>query len=64
MIVLIIYLIGVITTAVLLYLSLEKGCKVTVFDLLFGFLLSLCSWIAFIVILLTIYGDKEVFTKK
>jgi len=60
----IIYLSGVIATAVICYFGLEKGCKVTVFDLLFGFLLSLCSWVAFITILLTIYGDKEVFTKK
>lgn len=64
MIALIIYLSGAIATAVLCYLSLEKGCKVTVFDLLFGFLFSLCSWVAFFVILLIIYGDKEVFTKK
>ena len=64
MIGLIIYLSGVIATAVLLYLSLEKGYKVLIFDLLFGFLLSLCTWIAFFIILFIIYGDKEVFTKK
>lgn len=64
MIGLVIYLSGVIATAVLLYLRLEKGYKVIIFDLLFGFLLSLCSWIAFFIILFIIYGDKEIFTKK
>ena len=64
MIALIIYLSGVIATVVLFYRTLEKGCKVTVFELFFGFLLSLCSWVAFISMLFMIYGDKEVFTKK
>lgn len=64
MIALIIYLGGIIATAVICYFSLEKGCKVTVFDLFFGFLLSLCSWVAFVSMLFIIYGDKEVFTKK
>lgn len=64
MIALIIYLIGVIASAVLCYLSLEKGYKVTVFDLLFTFLISLCSWGAFIVTLIFNYGDKVVFIKK
>lgn len=64
MIALIIYLSGIIATAIICYLGLEKGCKVTVLDLLFGFLFSLFSWVAFITILFIIYGDKEVFTKK
>ena len=64
MIALIIYLSGVIATAVLYYCTLEKGCKVTVFELFFSLLLSLCSWVAFILMLFIIYGDKEVFTKK
>ena len=64
MIGLIIYLSGVIATAILCYFGLEKGYKVTVFELFFALLLSLCSWVAFISILFIIYGDKEVFTKK
>lgn len=64
MIGLVIYLIGVIATAVLCYLSLEKGYKVTVFDLFMGFLVSLCSWGAFITLVFIIYNDKVVFIKK
>ena len=64
MIGLFIYLSGVIVTVVLFYRTLEKGCKVTVFELFFSLLLSLCSWVAFVSMLFIIYGDKEVFTKK
>ena len=64
MIALIIYLSGVIATAIFCYFRLEKGYKIIVFDLLFWFLVSLCSWVAFITTLLFVYGDKVVFTKK
>ena len=64
MIALVIYLCGIIAAVTLSYLSLEKGYKVTVFDLVFGILISLFSWAAVIVFLLVIYNDKVVFTKK
>lgn len=64
MILLIIYLLGVIATAVLLFYSLEKGCKVTVGDLIPGFLICLISWVGFISIILICFSDHVIFTKK
>lgn len=64
MIALIIYLSGIIAAVILFYLSLEKGYKVTIFDLVFGILISLFSWAAFIIFLLIVYNDKVVFIKK
>ena len=64
MIALVIYLSGIIAAAILFYLSIEKGCKVTVFDLVFGILISLFSWATFIIFLLIVYNDKVVFIKK
>lgn len=64
MIALVIYLCGIVAALILGYLSLEKGYKVTVFDLVFGILISLFSWAAFIMFILIVYNDKVVFIKK
>lgn len=64
MIALVIYLSGIVAAVILFYLSLEKGYKVTIFDLVFGILISLFSWAAFIIFLLIVYNDKVVFIKK
>ena len=64
MILLIIYLVGVIATAVLLFCSLEKGYKVTLGDLIAGCLICLLSWIGFISVIMICFSDYVVFTKK
>lgn len=61
---LIVYILGVIVTLWASYHNLESGTEVSLFDLLFTVLLSLFSWIAFIVEILLTYGGKTVFKKK
>ena len=61
---LIIYALGIIAALWTYYYSLKSGEEVSLFDLLFIVLLSLFSWVAFIVTILLIYGDKIVFKKK
>ena len=61
---LIVYILGVIVTLWASYHNLESGTEVSLFDLLFTVILSLFSWIAFIVVILLTYGGKTVFKKK
>ena len=61
---LIIYISGIIATLWVSYHNLESGEEVSLLDLLFIVILSLFSWVAFIVTILLIYGDKIVFKKK
>ena len=61
---LIIYILGIIATLWAYYYSLESGAEISVTELSVCIATSLFSWITFIVLILAIYGDKIVFTKK
>ena len=60
----IIYLIGVVATAVLLYISLEEGYKVTIMDLMIGILCCATSWVGIFISVVVIFSNFVVFTKK
>ena len=60
----IIYILGVIATLFVMYCTLEKGHVVKVAELLWDIVVSSISWIAFFIILVFTYGDREVFKKK
>ena len=45
----IIYLLGVFATVLLLYCSLEHGEEITIGDIAFALVISVCSWLAFII---------------
>ena len=64
MLILLIYILGIIATLWIWYYNLDNGTKITLFDLSFVILISIFSWIAFIVIIIMEYGDKTVFKKK
>lgn len=64
LLILLIYILGIIVTLRIWYYTLDNGTKVTLFDLSFVILISIFSWIAFIVIIIMEYGDKTVFKKK
>ncbi len=61
---LIIYILGIIATLWIFYHSLGSGEKVTLCDLLIIIMTSILSWIAFIVGIIMVYGDKTIFKKK
>jgi hypothetical protein len=60
----IIYILGIIATLYFLYYNLNNGDVVTVSGLTLAVLMSLFSWITFFIILIIIYGDETIFTKK
>ena len=60
----IIYILGVIATLYLFYYKLDKGCAVSIMDLIIVVMMSSFSWIMVFILLITIYGDKTVFIKK
>lgn len=60
----IIYISGIIATLWVSYHNMESGEEVSLLDLSFIVILSLFSWVAFIVTILLIYGDKIIFKKK
>jgi hypothetical protein len=64
MIVLIIYILGIIATLWAFYYSLKSGEEVDLLGLSFSIASSLFSWVTFIILILVVYGDKIVFTKK
>lgn len=64
MLLIIIYLIGVVATAVFLYISLEEGYRVTIGDLTIGILCCATSWVGFFSSAAVIFGNFVVFTKK
>ena len=64
MIFLIIYLLGCIATAVQLYRALDEGEKVTVGELITAISICTFSWISFFALLVVMFSDKVVFTKK
>lgn len=60
----IIYLLGVVATALLLYCGLEHGERITISDIAFALLIIIFSWLTFVTTLIILFGDYEVFTKK
>lgn len=60
----IIYLLGVFATMLLLYYSLEHGEKITIGDIAFALVISVCSWLAFIIAFIIFFANYVVFTKK
>ena len=61
---LIIYILGIIVTLWTFYNSLKSGEEVSLYEIVFALISSLFSWVTFIILILVIYGDKVVFTKK
>ncbi len=61
---LIIYISGIITALWTYYHNLQRGHEITLSELFFVIIASLFSWFAFIVSIITIYGDVIVFKKK
>lgn len=61
---LIVYIIGIIATLWAYYYSLKSGEEVELFQLTFFIFSSLFSWITFVIVIIAIYGDEIVFTKK
>lgn len=64
LIILSIYILGVISTLWIGYHVLDSGRAVTISDLGYAIILSLFSWVAFILILIIEYHDYVVFKKK
>ena len=60
----IIYLLGVVATVLLLYYGLEHGEEITIGDIAFALVISVCSWLAFIIAFIIFFADYVVFTKK
>lgn len=61
---LIIYILGIIATLWIYYHNLDSGDEITLAELLFLIIGSLFSWLAFVILILSIYGDDTVFKKK
>jgi hypothetical protein len=61
---LIIYVLGIIATLLTYYHNLRSGYEVSLSELSLFIMDSLLSWIAFFILLMVIYGDEIIFTKK
>ena len=59
-----IYILGIIATLYVIYHTTDSGTEVTLSELSFIILGSGFSWLAFIIAILVIYGDKTVLKKK
>ena len=59
-----IYILGIIATLYFIYHTTDSGTEVTLNELSFIILASGFSWLAFIMTILLIYGDKTVLKKK
>lgn len=59
-----IYILGIIATLYFIYHTTDSGTEVTLIELSFIILVSGFSWLAFIIAILIIYGDKTVLKKK
>lgn len=64
MLILLIYILGIIATLYFIYHTTDIGTEVTLIELSFIILVSGFSWLAFIIAILIIYGDKIVLKKK
>ena len=60
----IIYILGMIATIWTYYHNLDSGSEISLSELLFIIIGSLFSWFAFIILIISIYGDETVFKKK
>lgn len=60
----IIYLLGFVSTILLLYCNLEHGLKITIGDIAFALITSMFSWLAFVICIIIFFADYVVFTKK
>ena len=59
-----IYILGIIATLYVIYHTTDSGTEVTLIELSVIILASGFSWLAFIIAILLIYGDKTVLKKK
>lgn len=59
-----IYILGIIATLYVIYHTTDSGTEFTLIELSFIILGSGFSWLAFIIAILVIYGDKTVLKKK
>lgn len=59
-----IYILGIIATLYFIYHTTDSGTEVTLIELSFIILASGFSWLAFIIAILVMNGDKIVFKKK
>ena len=59
-----IYILGIIATLYVIYHTTDSGTEVTLSELSFIIIGSGFSWLAFIIAILVIYGDKTVLKKK
>ena len=59
-----IYILGIIATLWAYYYNLKNGEEVPLFMLSFFIMSALFSWITFVIVIIAIYGDEIVFTKK
>lgn len=59
-----IYILGIIATLYVIYHTTDSGTEVTLSELSFIIIGSGFSWLAFIIAILIIYGDKTVLKKK
>jgi len=61
---LVIYILGIIATLWTYYHNLSSGSEISLSELLFIIIGSLFSWLAFVILILSIYGDETIFKKK
>lgn len=62
-----IYILGIIAYLLTIwigYRNLDSGTEITLSDLTLYLILDVFSWIAFVLAILIIYGDKTVLKKK
>lgn len=59
-----IYILGIIATLWVYCHNLSSGYEISLAELLAVILGCLCSWVTFIIMIIVIYGDEIVFTKK
>lgn len=59
-----IYILGIIASLYFIYHSMEKGDELSLSEFLLCIVVSLSSWVAFLIVILAKYGDEIVFKKK
>lgn len=60
----IIYILGMIATIWTYYHNLDSGTEISLSELMFIIIGCLFSWFAFVILILSIYGDETIFKKK
>lgn len=58
-----IYILGIIAALWIWYHDLDRGTEITLSELSFVILMCVFSWVAFIILIMIIYGDKTVLKK-